>query len=50
MTDHIVRATAAQEHIRAFAVDSTETVAKARAIHMTYPVVEGPSDSRIPTL
>ena len=39
MTDHIVRATAAQEHIRAFAVDSTETVAKARAIHMTYPVV-----------
>ena len=39
MTDRIVRATAAQEHIRAFAVDSTETVAKARVIHMTFPVV-----------
>ena len=39
MTDHIVRATAAQEHIRAFAVDSTELVAEAREIHKTYPVV-----------
>ena len=26
MTDKIIRATAAQEHIRAFAVDSTEMV------------------------
>ena len=39
MTDRIVRATAAQEHIRTFAVDSTETVAKARGLHMTFPVV-----------
>ena len=39
MTDHIIRATAAQEHIRAFAVDSTEMVAKARELHRTFPVV-----------
>ena len=39
MSDHIVRATAAQEHIRAFAVDSTELVAEAREIHHTFPVV-----------
>ena len=39
MTDKIIRATAAQEHIRAFAVDSTEMVAEAREIHKTYPVV-----------
>ena len=39
MSDHIVRATAAQERIRAFAVDSTELVAEAREIHHTYPVV-----------
>ena len=39
MTDKIIRATAAQEHIRAFAVDSTELVAEAREIHKTFPVV-----------
>ncbi len=39
MTDKIIRATAAQEHIRAFAVDSTEMVSEAREIHKTYPVV-----------
>ena len=39
MSDHIVRATAAQERIRAFAIDSTELVAEAREIHHTYPVV-----------
>ena len=39
MTDHIIRATAAQERIRAFAVDSTELVAEAREIHHTFPVV-----------
>jgi len=39
MTDKIIRATAAQEHIRAFAVDSTEMVAKARELHRTFPVV-----------
>ena len=39
MTDKIVRATAAQEHIRAFAVDSTEMVREAREIHHTFPVV-----------
>ena len=39
MTDRIIRATAAQEYIRAFAVDSTEMVAEAREIHKTFPVV-----------
>ena len=39
MSDMIVRATAAQEHIRAFAVDSTEMVREAREIHKTFPVV-----------
>ncbi len=39
MTDKIIRATAAQEYIRAFAVDSTEMVAQAREIHKTFPVV-----------
>ena len=39
MTDKIVRATAAQEHIRAFAVDSTDMVREAREIHHTFPVV-----------
>ena len=39
MTDKIIRATAAQEYIRAFAVDSTEMVAEAREIHKTFPVV-----------
>ena len=39
MTDHIIRATAAQEHIRAFAVDSTDMVREAREIHHTFPVV-----------
>ena len=39
MTDKIIRATAAQEHIRAFAVDSTEMDSEAREIHKTYPVV-----------
>lgn len=39
MTDHIIRATAAQERIRAFAVDSTELVAEAREIHHTFSVV-----------
>ena len=39
MTDKIIRATAAQEYIRAFAVDSTEMAAEAREIHKTFPVV-----------
>ncbi|MBQ3321417.1 MAG: Hsp33 family molecular chaperone HslO [Firmicutes bacterium] len=39
MSDQIIRATAAQEYIRAFAVDSTEMVAQAREIHKTFPVV-----------
>lgn len=39
MPDKIIRATAAQEYIRAFAVDSTEMVAEAREIHKTFPVV-----------
>ena len=39
MSDKIIRATAAQEHSRAFAVDSTEMVSEAREIHRTYPVV-----------
>lgn len=39
MSDQIIRATAAQEHIRAFAVDSTEMVREAREIHKTFPVV-----------
>lgn len=39
MSDQIIRATAAQEYIRAFAVDSTEIVAQAREIHKTFPVV-----------
>jgi molecular chaperone Hsp33 len=39
MNDYIVRATAADEYIRAFAVRSTDLVAEAREIHKTYPVV-----------
>lgn len=39
MEDYIVRATAANETIRAFAVRSTEMTAKARELHYTYPVV-----------
>ena len=37
--DYIVRATAADETVRAFAIRSTELTAKARDIHHTYPVV-----------
>lgn len=39
MSDYIVRATAAGETVRAFAVRSTEMAATAREIHHTYPVV-----------
>ena len=39
MEDYIVRATAANETIRAFAVRSTDMTAKARELHYTYPVV-----------
>ena len=39
MGDYLVRATAANETIRAFAVRSTDMVAKARELHHTYPVV-----------
>ena len=39
MTDYMVRATAANETVRAFAVRSTELTAKARELHHTYPVV-----------
>lgn len=39
MKDYMVRATAAGETVRAFAVRSTELTAKARELHHTYPVV-----------
>lgn len=39
MTDYIVRATAANAQIRAFAVTSRELVEHARAVHNTSPVV-----------
>ena len=39
MKDYMVRATAANETVRAFAVRSTELTAKARELHHTYPVV-----------
>ena len=39
MEDYIVRATAAGETIRAFAIRSTDLTAEAREIHHTFPVV-----------
>ena len=39
MSDYIIRATAAGETVRAFAIGSTELTAKAREIHRTFPVV-----------
>lgn len=39
MKDYIIRATAAGETVRAFAIRSTELTAKAREIHRTFPVV-----------
>ena len=39
MDDYLVRATAADETVRAFAVRSTGIAAKARELHHTYPVV-----------
>ena len=39
MSDYIVRATAAGETVRAFAIKSTELTAEAREIHHTFPVV-----------
>ena len=39
MNDYIVRATAANETVRAFAIRSTDLVAEAREIHRTLPVV-----------
>lgn len=39
MSDYIIRATAARETVRAFAIRSTELTAKAREIHHTFPVV-----------
>lgn len=39
MSDYIVRATAANETVRAFAIDSTEMTATAREKHHTFPVV-----------
>ena len=39
MKDYMVRATAAGETVRAFAVRSTDLVAEAREIHHTFPVV-----------
>ena len=39
MSDYIVRATAAEETVRAFAIRSTELTAEAREIHHTFPVV-----------
>lgn len=39
MNDYIVRASAAGQMIRAFAIRSTDMVAKARELHMTLPVV-----------
>ena len=37
--DYIIRASAANETVRAFAIRSTELTAEAREIHHTYPVV-----------
>ena len=39
MKDYIVRATAADETVRAFAIRSTDLTAEAREIHHTFPVV-----------
>ena len=39
MSDYIIRATAAGETVRAFAIRSTELTAEAREIHHTVPVV-----------
>ena len=39
MDDYLIRATAAGETVRAFAVRSTNIAAKARELHHTYPVV-----------
>ena len=39
MNDYIIRATAAGETVRAFAIRSTELTAEAREIHHTFPVV-----------
>lgn len=39
MSDYILRATAAQEHVRAFAIRSTELVEYARVRHNSTPVV-----------
>lgn len=39
MSDYLVRGIAADGTVRAFAVDSTEIVARARACHSTFPVV-----------
>ena len=39
MNDYIVRATAANETVRAFAIRSTDLTAEAREIHHTLPVV-----------
>ena len=39
MNDYIIRATAANETVRAFAIRSTELTAEAREIHRTLPVV-----------
>ena len=39
MKDYIIRATAAGETVRAFAITSTELTAEAREIHHTFPVV-----------
>ncbi|MBQ6389613.1 MAG: Hsp33 family molecular chaperone HslO [Mogibacterium sp.] len=39
MHDYIIRATAAGETVRAFAIRSTELTAEAREIHHTFPVV-----------
>lgn len=39
MNDYIIRAIAADETVRAFAIKSTELTAEAREIHHTFPVV-----------
>jgi molecular chaperone Hsp33 len=39
MNDYIIRATAAEETIRAFAIRSTDLTVEAREIHHTFPVV-----------
>ena len=39
MKDYIIRATAAGETVRAFAIRSTELTAEARELHHTFPVV-----------